>query len=227
MTEKGGIVYETKNIIKDFYKELDAVSANKALTDEQKADESRKIRTRMLKQVQAANEQLEAYRKKYITGETLADRIFGGLEKRFKRGYYAHVKTAEEKLPTVFQNDLDSATDGGDDYTNRCMEVYNGASGSGLGGGKSEALPHPSKSYKVKDSKTGKEREITISDDEWDRYTEIYRDKYRDYIMRSTNGKKWKQLDDKGKYDLLKAAARAANDYMKKLYNKEHGIAAK
>ena len=230
MLAKGGIVYETKKLIKDAYKEIDRINASN-MTDSEKDDATRKVRLGMLRSVQAANEQLQAYHKKYVTGETLSDRIFGKIQKRTQFGQYVHVKTDVEKLPDVFQKDVDEAINGSDEsanaaYMKRAMSVYNGPEGSGLGGGKSEALPHPSMKYTVT-LWNGQKQDVEIPENEQEMYAEIYKKKYEAYIMTSSKGRRWETLKDTEKYDLLKAAARAANDAMKKAYNSKHHIRTK
>lgn len=215
MLKSGGIVYEASNAINNAYKEIDSITSNPSLTDEQKYKMTRDIKLDMLKQVQYANEALEGYYKKYITGETLTDRVFEGVRKRAEEGAYAHIKTPVEKMPDTFLNDSDSL------YMQRVMEVYDG---SGEGSQKSAALPHPSQSFTLTDRR-GNEEEYTIDDDEWDYYTNVYKQAYEQYIVRK--GARWDTMSSKDQYNLLKSAHTAANKAMKTAYAKDHRIQIK
>ena len=153
---------------------------------------------KMLKQVQGVNEQLEAYRKKYIVGETLTDRVFGGIRKRFEEGAYAHIRTEAERLPEVFRNDSDS------DYMQKAQQVWQETR-------KASSLPHPSQTFTV--TKNGVETDYEIPDEEWDDYTRIYRDEYSLYLSRK--GTRWDTMTLIEQQNLLKNAHSAANKAMR------------
>ena len=167
----------------------------------------------MLKQVQAANEVLEAYKKKYMTGETLTDRVFGAIQKRFQYGGDAHIKTPEERLPVVFQTDRSNNSR----YMQMSQEVYNAT-------GKESALPHPSRNITLHTS-AGEELEVTIPDESWDRYTNMYKVAYENYLLR--NGASWDLLTDKQKTQMLTNAHSAGNKAIREGYAMDNGILLK
>ena len=216
MLKSGGLVYETSKIINDTYKEIDKINANDTLTDAQKALQTRQLRLSMLEQVEVANEQLQAFYKKYVQGETLTDQVFGYVRKGFESGKYAHVKSDIEKMPDVFQMDTDS------EYMQRSLSVYENP--DSLGYQKASALPHPSRTFTITD-RYGNEDEYEIDDNEWPTYTEIYQQAYEQYLIRK--GAKWNAMTDKEQFNLLKAAHSEANKAMKKAYATSRGIRMK
>lgn len=218
MLAKGGIVYETAQLINETYRRIDEINGNGSLSDDEKAELSRKARLDMIRQVQVANEEVQKFIQHYVHGETLTDRTLGALQKRFTPGATAHVKTTVELLPDVFQSDIDTS-----DYMIRAMSVYNG---DGEGAGKSAALPHPDQTFTLT-LRNGDKQDVTIPEEDWPHYTEIYRAAYMDYIMNSDKGKRWDFLTSSEQYDLLKAAAANANKKMKQAFARNNGIATK
>jgi len=223
MLASGGIVYEANKLINDTYKAIDDINANTSLSDAEKYDQTRALKLDMLKRVEAANEEMQAYYKKYIQGETLTDRVFGAIQKGFTPGGTVHIKTPDEKMPETFLKDV------GDEnsvYMQRAMSVYNGPEGTDLGGGKTAALPHPSQTFKLTLT-NGEKKEYTISEEAWPMYTEIYKAEYERYILTSERGLKWETLSNEDRYDLLQAAAASANKKMKEAYARDNGIPIK
>ena len=222
MLSNGGIVYEANKLINDTYKEIDKINANESLTDDQKYTLTREAKLKMLRQVEAANEAVRSYYKKYIQGETLVDRVFGSIRKGFEEGKTVHIKNDVEKLPETFAGDMDS------EYMQRALSVWNGdAEGSeSYGYHKEAALPHPSQTFTLNTRNNGEE-EYTIPDDEWPMYMDIYKAEYNRYVMLSDKGRRWDTLNDKERYDLLKAAAASANKKMKESYARNNGIKLK
>ena len=137
------------------------------------------------------------------------DRLFSGLQKRTEAGTEAHIKTPEEKLPEVFQND--------EPYMQKSREVYKAT-------GKATALPHPSQKITITD-RSGNENEYTISGEDWDRYTEIYNAAYQTYITQK--GKRWDTLNETEKQKILTGAHTAGNKAMREQYARENGIRMK
>ena len=206
MQKKGGIVYETSKVIDEAYKKIDAINANDTLSDAEKYDQTVAIKKDMLKWVEAANKELLAFNKKYISGETLTDRMFGGIRKRFEEGTYAHIKTDIEKLPDTFQNDSDQ------DYMQKSLSIYEAT-------GKASMLPHPSQEFTVTDSK-GNETDYEIPDEEWDHYVDIYKRTYEQYVARKSA--RWDNMNDYERSNVMKAAHTAANKKMREQFMKDH-----
>ena len=213
-----GIVGSTSSFISETYKKIDAINANETLSDDEKAKMTMDARKEMFRVVDAANEELEAFRKKYITGETLSDRVLGNLEKAVKEGAYVHIPTSAERLPQVFKDDKNEA------YMQRVMSVYDSGDSESFGYHSDSALPHPSYSFAVTDSRTGAETEYEIPEEGREKYTEAYRLAYGNYVMRSEKGMRWETLTDYERYNVLKGAHSAGNKAMRDLYKKEHRI---
>lgn len=218
MLSSKGLVGATSEFISDSYKKIDAVNANDTLSDEEKLVQVREIKREMVRVVEAANQELDAYRKKYITGETLTDRALGALEKRIYEGPYAHVPTPEEKISQTFQDDFEEP------YMQKALSVFNG---SGSGAGKSAALPHPSYSFTIKDQR-GNEVECEITPDEVDMYDKVYKDTYTEYLRDDSKIRKdrkpWDTMTEEEQYNRLKNAHSAANKAVRDQYAKDHGI---
>ena len=213
MAKSGGIIKETSDLISDTYKRIDEINANRSLTDTQKAKMARDERMNMLKQVEEANEQMMAYYKKYIRGESLTDRALGEIQKRLTAGKTVHIKNDVEKMPEVFQNDTNSV------YMQRATSLYGDPSSEGYQ--KAASVPHPSRKLTITD-KYGNEEDYVIPDDEWPIYTEMYRREYESYVLRK--GARWDTMSDADRFKLLKNAHSSANKTMREAYAKNNGI---
>lgn len=224
MTSAGGIVYETSKLISSAYKKIDQINSNNTLTDEDKYKLTHEVKTEMLDQVALANAEMQAYYKKYIQGETLIDRTFGAIRKRLEEGKYAHVKTDVERLPSTFQNDMNS------DYMQKALSVWNGdkEGSESFGYHKAAALPHPSYTF-TKDNV-----EYTIPESERDTYNDLYKKYYEQYLNGNAKGSRgyykwsyaardWDKLSDEDQYTVLKEAAEYANGKMKDAYLSKSG----
>lgn len=203
-----GIVYKASKTITEAYKEIDRINADPSLTDNEKYKRTRDVRLDMLGTVQAANEVLQTYYKKYIQGETLVDRFLGSIQRIFEEGKRAHIKTPVEKLPETFSVDMDKP------YMQKAMEVYSATNSTA-------ALPHPSQTISVQNRKKISD-DYTITEDEWPRYTEIYKIAYDKYLGTNKDARKWNTLDMDKKKQILTNAHSAGNDAMRDMYKREH-----
>ena len=75
LTHKGGAIYDAKKIINDGYDEIDEIEANQSLTDEQKYELTSKVRREMIEAALDANEEMQAFRETYVTGESFLTRF--------------------------------------------------------------------------------------------------------------------------------------------------------
>ena len=79
LTHKGGKLYDTKKRITDYYNQIDRINANTTMTDSDKYSATTDVRRKMIREVLRANEIVEEYRQKYMTGDDIATRaLFEG-----------------------------------------------------------------------------------------------------------------------------------------------------
>ena len=78
MTHKGGIVYETKKKVTEWYAEIDDIESDLKLTEEQKQTLTREIRRKMIDAVLDANEEVAEFYEAYVNGETFVTRFMKG-----------------------------------------------------------------------------------------------------------------------------------------------------
>lgn len=220
MMASGGIVATANKAINDGYKKIDDINSNETLSDEDKAALVRQERAKMYKEVEAANQQMEGFYKKYITGETLVDRTFGALLKHnpFDSGRVAHIKTDVEKLGQTFQNDIANRDRGEGKYMDYTLSFYDEVSSMSEAERKSNfgtnrdpksLLPEPDfKDYDIP------EGEVT-------RYEEAYRDAFRATVEQGTA--RWETMTPKEKSKVIKDARSAGNAAIKQLYEIEYG----
>lgn len=75
LTHKGGAIYDAKKVINDGYDEIDEIEANQSLTDDQKYELTSKVRREMIEAALDANEEMQAFRETYVTGESFLTRF--------------------------------------------------------------------------------------------------------------------------------------------------------
>jgi hypothetical protein len=189
LTHKDGIVYEASKFISDTYKAIDAINARTDLTDEEKYELTSAQRREMIEYALEANEAVQAFREKYITGRSLTSYLFEGT--------YTRPKTAYEKLPAVFADAADQP------YMQAAKATWEAT-------GKDSALPHPNTSFE----KDGVD--YIIGDDEWDQWCEWYNEAYRLHLSKYEIG--WEALSATEQLDILSSAHDNAHDYCKKQY---------
>ena len=205
MLKSNGIIGATKKLISDAYKRIDEINANDTLTDAEKYEQTSNVKREMLKRVQVANQQLQAFETKYMKGGSLIDNMFSLIH----GGKLAHIPTDEERLPQVFKDDA-SSNDPAASYMRFSQEVYNAT-------GNANVLPHPTQNITIKDV------DYTISDEEWDRYVQIYRDAYMQKVY-----DKWDaSLSDDQKKKIFSGSGSAHSAGMaaiRQAYAIDHGI---
>lgn len=199
-----GVINQTKQQINDLYNEIDQINENSTLSDHDKYELTSQRRKKIVELALDANEKIGEYKEKYVTGSNMTTRML-------LAGSESHKPTAIEKMPDTFKEDTE------DKYMQKALEVYNDENSPGYQNG--AALPHPSTTFTAKNRK-GEEVEYTISDEEYNKYAEIYKKEYSAYLDRK--GSRWNQMSGKEKYDLLKAAAASANKKMKEAYVSTH-----
>jgi len=208
---KGGVIYEANNELNQMYKDVDDIYKNSTLTSSQQAELARKRMMEGIRIAEAANDQMLEFYNKYVKRQTVLDHLLDavGVE-----GQYVNVPTNADRIDDTFKNDSNAM------YMQRAMGVYNGASGTDLGGGKTAALPHPDRELKINNQK------YTIADDEWGNYTAVYKQAY-EKSLKQYNNAAWNKMSDTEKYQKLKNAHTAANKAMRLQYAKDHGIKIK
>lgn len=208
---KGGVIYEANAELNKMYKDVDNIYKNSTLTSSQQAELARKRMMEGIRIAEAANDQMIGFYDKYIKRQTVLDHLLDavGVE-----GQYANVPTNADRIDDTFKNDSNAM------YMQRAMGVYNGASGSDLGGGKSASLPHPDRELKINNQK------YTITDKEWSTYTAVYKQAYIKSLNKYNNAA-WNKMSDTEKYQKLKNAHTAANKAMRERYARDHGIKIK
>lgn len=204
LTSATGIVGAAKSQINALYNEIDEINERPGLSDQERYQLTSEKRRKMIEIAAEANEALGAYTEKYVTGGNMTVRML-------TQGSASYRPTEEEKLPQVFKDDEDQM------YMQRSKEVYDAT-------GKSSALPHPSQKLTITD-RLGNQEDYAIPDEDWDRYTEIYKVAYESYMVRK--GGRWNTLTDKQKQQLLTSAHSAGNKAMREQYAREHGIQMK
>ena len=193
-----GAIADAKKKINALYTEIDQINESN-LSDHDKYLLTSEKRREMIEIALDANEQIGAYKEKYVQGSNLVMQML-------TQGTPSYKPTEQDKMSDTFKADMD------DEYMKRAMSVYENESSSGYG--KEAALPHPSRTF------TSDKVEYEISDDEWNKYEEVYKKEYKLYM--DSKGRRWDTMTDDEQYDLLKAAHRSANDKMKKQYLKDH-----
>ena len=204
MLKKGGIIYDTKQVISEAYDKIDKINANPNLSDTEKAVQTREIRQDMLEQVVTVNQQIQAYYKKYVKGETLTDRLVGATLKRLMTGDMAHIKTPEEKLPQIFMDDTE------EQYMKLSKGLYDAT-------GNANILPHPTRSITIKDV------DYEIPDADWDRYLSAYRDAYMNHVYKRYD----ESMTDEQKAKVFSGSGSAHSAGMtaiRDLYKSEHNL---
>ena len=187
MTTKGGIVYDTKQLIKDTYSRIDKINANESLSDEEKYTLTSQARKDMLDAVLDAQEQIGAWKENYVTGRNfVTDALYpGGI---------THNPTAYEKMPDTFKADEN------EEYMQLATEVYERT-------GKDSALPHPSNTFKYT-PKGGTQTDVTVDDAYWpdfcDQYKTAYVNKLNELIYKSS--KDWGDMTDEEQLSILTKA---------------------
>lgn len=79
LTHKGGKLYDTKKKITDYYNQIDKINGRQDLTDGEKYTLTTDVRRKMIREVLRANEVVEDYRQKYMTGDDIATKaLFEG-----------------------------------------------------------------------------------------------------------------------------------------------------
>ena len=204
LTSTSGAVGMAKARINELYNEIDEINERQGLSDREKYQLTSEKRREMIEVAVEANEKLGEYTEKYVTGSNMATRMIS-------EGSASYKPTAEEKLPQTFKSDEDRT------YMQRASEVYSAT-------GKESALPHPSQKLTITD-RLGNQEDYTIADEDWDRYTEIYKVAYESYMVRK--GARWETLTDKQKQQLLTSAHSAGNKAMREQYARENGIQMK
>ena len=220
-----GIITTTKKAINEGYKKIDDINGNDSLDDSQKAQLVREERRKMVKTVEAANAQLEAYYKKYIKGESLVDSVFGAMMKRnpFDGGKVAHIPTDTERMGQIFQDDADKP------YMKLTQEFYDEVSAMsaeerketfGSNTNVKSLLPDPVYSFSLKSN--GVTTDYEIPEEEREEYEKVYRDAYQASL--EYNAIDWKSLTPKEKRGLISKARSAGNEAVKQLYADKYGI---
>ena len=218
MLGSGGLVTETKNSINEIYNEIDRINSNENLTDNEKYKLVREQRQEMVKLVEAANEQMLSYRKKYITGETLMDKTIGEVMKRVTFGKTAQIPTDAERIPQTFKNDANEP------YMQMTMGLYNEMSAmtpaqirdaTGENTDVSTLLPDPPRKIKIK-NELGITNDYVIPKDDWEEYDVVYRNAYGSYLV--ANGSGWETLSYKRKREIISGARSAGNQAVKNQY---------
>ena len=216
LLKTGGIIDEAEKAIQKMYKDIDAVYKNNTLTSSQQAELARELKMDGMRIADAANDKLLEYYDKYMKPRTMVDNLskLVGVE-----GKYAHVPTDIERLDDVFKKDTNAS------YMKRATSVYNGAAGKdangdNLGGGRSTALPHPSRELTINKQK------YTITDKEWSKYTSVYKKEY-EQSLRKYNDAQWSRMSDHEKYVALQNAHTNANKAVRTQYARDHKIKIK
>ena len=74
----GGAIYEAKKFITNGYKRIDEIEANPDLSEDEKYDLTSSIRREMIEMALDANEEMAAFRERYLDGETFLGRFMKG-----------------------------------------------------------------------------------------------------------------------------------------------------
>jgi hypothetical protein len=194
-------ITETKQQINKLYADVDKINESETLSDHDKYVLSSEKRREIIELALEANEKIGAYKEQYVTGSNVVTRML-------TEGSASYKPTDVEKLPETFASDSDK------DYMIKAQEVY------GLTG-KSSALPHPDKELTITNRAKVKD-EYTISDEEWPRYTDAYKEAYQRYLDTNSKARRWDTLDTDGKKQVMSDAHSAGNKAMRELYAIEH-----
>ena len=189
MTHKGGIIYEVSSYISDTYAAIDAINARTDLSDAEKYELTSARRREMIEVTLGANEAIQAYREKYITGKGLTSRLFEGT--------YTEPMSAFQKLPAVFANAAEEP------YMKNARATWEAT-------GDDNALPHPNTSFSA-----GKV-EYVIGESDWDQWCSWYNEAYRLHLSKYEIG--WDALSPEEQLDILKEAHTKAHNYCKSQY---------
>ena len=191
LTSKGGILYETKSIINDLYTQIDNINGNDTLSNEEKYTQTSQVRREMIKTALYANEAIEAYRQKWVTGEDISLRAF-------EEGAYGTIaaKDTTVTLSDTFKNDADQR------YMQMAQDVYNAT-------GKAYALPHPK--YTV----TIDHKDYEVDESFRANFDKIYKEAYNKYLVKIRN---WADLNYDERLRVMKGAhdsaqSKATNEY--------------
>ncbi|MDY4856064.1 MAG: LPD38 domain-containing protein [Candidatus Ventricola sp.] len=74
----GGAIYEAKKFMKNGYKRIDEIEANPDLSEDEKYELTSSIRREMIETALDANEEMAAFRERYLDGETFLGRFMKG-----------------------------------------------------------------------------------------------------------------------------------------------------
>lgn len=74
----GGAIYEAKKFVTNGYKRIDEIEANPDLSEDEKYDLTSSIRREMIEMALDANEEMAAFRERYLDGETFLGRFMKG-----------------------------------------------------------------------------------------------------------------------------------------------------
>ena len=190
LTGKGGILAETKAFISEKYAEIDQINGNDTLSDDQKYKLTSDCRMEMIREALKANEVIQDYREKYVTGQELSLRVLA-------EGAYGHIPTADETMPQTFQNDMSQP------YMQKAMEVYQATN-------KDSALPHPSFKF------SANHVEYEVAPEQQEMYTNKYKTAYNKALSKYNS--KWSIMTNDEKLDALSSAHRSGHEAAKKWY---------
>ena len=204
LTSTKGKVGAAKTRINELYNEIDEINARPGLTDKERYELTSERRREMIKVAAEANEALGAFTEKYVNGTNMITRML-------TEGSASYKFTDVEKLPQTFKDDE------GEGYMQKATAAWEAT-------GKASALPHPSRELTITDG-FGNQGEYTIADEDWDRYTGIYRDAYQNYV--DANSANWDAMTPEEQQKVLSGAHTAGNKAMREQYAVENRLATK
>lgn len=193
MTSEGGVLYDTAQIIKEGYANIEEINEDSELTDEQKEELITMERRKMCQAALVAQEAIGEYRAKYMTGLDIVA--------RFTEGPVIQKPTAYDMLDETFLNDADQR------YMQRAKSVFEAT-------GNASALPHPNTYF----DEGGVRYEIEGTDD-WDNWNAAYKNGYIGYL---SNVIGWDTMTPDEQLAHMKTAHSEGHKAAKAAYKKAH-----
>ena len=219
LTSKGGIVYEASKKYSNLKKEYNKImDPENTMTQAQKEDQARQIRSRMNHALLDANTAMGDYWNRYGYPNPVVQTVMNTLDiftnakgipeetENFNTAQY--MQSAEKAVGEAFSGDMNAS------YMKRSVSVYEET-------GNAKALPSPS----AKDGTFSyKKTEYKLSDGDYDAYLNAYRKTYKDTIDAY---RKWDTLSEDEKLKALDSADRKAHEAGKEAWLKKKGIIKK
>lgn len=203
MTSKGGVIKTTLDTINGLYDEIDDIMANDTISDADKNTLIKEKRRAINAACLEANEAVQEYREKYVTGRSLATSALYEGALADPASAKTQKKSNADTLPQTFRDDADK------DYMQKAQAVYQAT-------GKNSALPHPSYSFKSEG------HEYTVDEASREGYDAEYKKWYLKYLNDNKVLVKWDSMDDEQRLSKMQGAHNSAISKAKQWYLKTH-----